>query len=476
MRTMSDILQGMDESEFIIKCTNFKFFAERVIGFSIQPFHMEWINMIMNNRRVAIEAPTGFGKTAILGEAFCLWTSYTQKEKEMCIVSKTLNQATKILGNIKDRIENNEMLLELIPQDKPAGHWCSATTMVLSTNCKIFCRPYSENIKGIHVDYLLGDEVASYDDYAIWHRFVVTRTNAKNGVVVAISTSDNIADLMQELLVNPEYVGKVYKAIDDDGKSIWPENWSLEKLNKIRSEIGEAAFQREYLNNPRAEAENALFPPHLITECFDNTLKFTMKPLSGFTVIGCDFAIASGPRADYDAYVVLNKVGNLSQLVHGETHRGFSIAAKMMRLKELYNTYSPRLKEKTDEKGDEIPSTIRFVIDPSNVGQAVYEQLRAEGYPVEGAKFDSYSRNQMLINLRQMIENKELIIPRNSEDTATITFTDKLIKEMISMVETKTKMSITYMVKCAHDDTIMALAMACKGVIAQKGYTDMFAF
>jgi len=32
------------------------------------------------------------------------------------------------------------------------------------------------------------------------------------------------------------------------------------------------------------------------------------------------------------------------------------------------------------------------------------------------------------------------------------------------------------MVKCPHDDTIMALAMACKGVIAQKGYTDMFAF
>lgn len=471
MREMNDILQGMDESEFIVNCTNFKFFAERVLGYSIQPFHEEWIDLIMHNRRIAIEAPTGFGKTAVLGEAYCLWISFTARDKEMCIVSKSLNQATKILGNIKDKIENNELLRELIPQDKPAGHWCSATTMDLSTGCKIFCRPYSENIKGIHVDYLLGDEVASYDNYHIWYRFVVTRANAKNGVVVAISTSDNIADLMQELLANPEYVGKVYRAIEN-GKSIWPERWPITKLNKIRNEIGEGPFQREYLNNPRAEAENALFPPHLLVDCFDPNEVFTMKPLAGFTVIGCDFAIASGPRADYDAYIVLNKIGNKAKIVHGETHRGFSIAAKIMRLKELYNTYSPRI---LGEEDSGVASTIRFVIDPSNVGQAVYEQLRGEGMPVEGAKFDSFSRNQMLINLRQMIEKQELIIPRG-DDPVTMTFTDKLIKELISMVEAKTKINVTYESKAPHDDIVMALAMASKGIAVQRGYTDMFAF
>ena len=382
------------------------------------------------------------------------------------------------MNKIRDIIENNELLVELIPKNKPLSNWCSATFMELSTGCKIFCRPYSENIKGIHVDYLLGDEVASYIDYDIWYRFVVTRVNAKNGTVVAISTPDNIADLMQELLHNPEYTGKIYPAIQN-GKSIWPDIFPLTKLEKIKNEIGIAAFEREYLCNPKAAVENALYPPHLLNDCFDYGSRFVATPKEGFTIIGCDFAIASGPRADFDAYVVVNKIGSTVTLLHGETHKGLTIAGKIMRLEELYKMFRKQIEEpKEGEKEvEEKIATIKFVVDPSSVGQAVFEKLREKAIPVDAASFDSISRNAMLINLRQMIENKELIIPRNSEDPLTMTFTDKLIKELISMMETKTKSNmITYQSKAPHDDTVMALAMACSGVAKQKEFMDMMAF
>ncbi len=469
MRTTEEIMGTMDEEEFMINCTNFKFFAEQVLGYSIQPFQLEWVEMVQKHRRVAIEAPTGFGKTTILGDAFCLWTSFLQKDKQMCIISKTLPQSTKILNKIKEAIEDNEILKELIPKNKPLSNWCSATYMELSTGCKIFCRPYSQNIKGIHVDYLLGDEVASYNDYEIWYRFVVTRTNAKDGTVVAISTPDNIADLMQELINNVEYISKVYPAIQN-GKSIWSARFPLTKLDKIKSEIGVGAFEREYMCNPQAEAENAIYPPHLLVDCFDYSRRFIQAPRQGFTVIGCDFAIAAGPRADFDAYVILNKIGNKAALLHGETHKGLSIAAKVMRLEDLYKMFRKQI---NNEDTDISASTIKFVIDPSNVGQAVYEQLRFRGLPVETANFDSFSRNAMLINLRQMIENKELVIPRNSEDALTMNFTDKLIKELISMREVKGKINITYESKAPHDDTVMALAMACSGVSKQKDFRDI---
>jgi hypothetical protein len=470
MRTAKEIMGDLSPEQFAMRCTDFKFFAERVIGYEVQPFHMEWINMVRTNRRVALMAPTGFGKTTILGDAYCSWISYMQRGKEMCIVSKSLPQSTKILAKIKDMIEDNEILRELIPKDRPASMWCSATTMELSSKCKIFCRPYSENIKGIHVDYLLGDEVASYDDFDIWYRFVSTRTNAKNGTLVAISTPDNIADLMSELLVNPEYIGKTYDAVIGDmntGQSIWPAKWSMEKLRRIRNELGIAKFEREYRCNAKAEAENALFPPHLIAECFEPNFKFLSSARDGFTIIGCDFAIASGPRADFDAYVVLNKMGAKCQMLHGETHKGFPIAAKVQRLKEIYSQYRKQMDDM---------STIRFVIDPSSVGQAVFEELRAAGLPVEAANFDHISRNQMLINLRQMIENKDLIIPRDPQDPLTITFTDTLIREMISMMETKTKTGITYETKAPHDDTVFALAMAAQGISRQKPFLDMFEY
>jgi len=63
--------------------------------------------MIQKNKRVAIMAPTGFGKTEILGRAFCLWTAFIEQDKEMCIVSKTLPQARKVLSEIRECIESN---------------------------------------------------------------------------------------------------------------------------------------------------------------------------------------------------------------------------------------------------------------------------------------------------------------------------------------------------------------------------------
>lgn len=485
MRTMLDMQGDMSESLFLTNITNFKFFATHVMDMEILPFHLEWVTLALHNRRVAIQAPTGFGKTTVLGNAFCLWQSYISKGKQFCIVSKSLPQSRKILKEIKFEIENNDLLFELIPKNKPLGNWCSADDMELSNGCKIFCRPYSENIKGIHVDYLLGDEVASYDDPEIWHSFVVTRTNAKDGTCVAISTPDNIADLMQELIHNPEYVGKSYPSrvdkngkADLHGKSIWPSRWPEEKLDKIMAEIGIPTFDREYQCNPKAQVDNAIYPPHLITECFDYGSGFTHRAMEGFTVIACDFAIAEGPRADFDAYYVLHKHGKKVTLLHAERHRGFPISAKINRLKELYGQY--RVKAKTDDSGKEIEplivSTLKFVVDPSNVGQAVYEELRLNAMPVEIANFDHISRAGMLINLRQLLEGQDLVIPRNSEDPQCIKETDVLIKEMISMNETRSKSGlVTYQSKAAHDDTVMALAMGASSMAKQRDFMDCIA-
>ena len=468
MRTYNEIFGEFTEDEFIVSCSDYKFFCERVLGLEIQPFHMEWIDMIKTNKRVAIQAPTGFGKTEILGRAYCLWTAVIEQGREMCIVSKSLPQARKVLSEIKETIEENEFLRdELIPAHKK-HIWASADSLSLSTG-KIFVRPYSENIKGIHVDYLLGDEVASYDDHSIWYRFVATRVNAKNGTCAAISTPEGITDLMQELLNNSEYVSKSYPAIVN-GKSIWPSRFPIERLHKIKAEIGLSAFEREYMVNPKAEVENALYPPHLLMECFDPDLGFKQTATHGFTVIGCDFAIGAGPRADFDSYVVLNRVGSKAFILHGENHHGFTIAAKVDRLVELFERYKYHPTELDTD--DTIPANLKFVIDPSSVGQAVFEELRNKGLPVEAAKFDPISRNQMLINLRQMIEKKELVIPRNKEDPLCMTFTDIMIKELISVVELQNKIKS----KAAHDDTVMALAMAAKGVAAQKEFLDMMAY
>ena len=89
----------------------------------------------------------------------------------------------------------------------------------------------------------------------------------------------------------------------------------------------------------------------------------------------------------------------------------------------------------------------------------------------------------MLINLATMIQpdksgTSQLVIPRDPEDSLTMTFTNKLVEELLSFIEQKSQSTnMTSIVsKGPHDDTVMSLALACKGSAEQKEFIDMIAF
>ena len=447
----------MIEEDELYKAAMPDYFAEKILNLDIESFHREWLWAVHTKDRVAIQAPTGFGKTTIVGVAYAIWFVMYHQNKQVLIVSKSMPQSSKLLEQIKNTILENPLLQELIPDTKDT--W-TKTEINTSTRCKIFCRPYSVNIKGFHVDLIICDEAASFLDPNIFYRFVVTRAAAKNGKVVCISTPESIADLMAQLKVNPEYWSKVYIS-EVDGKSIWPSHFPMSKLNRIRAEIGEAAYQREYLCNPQAQRDRGVFNPGDISECYDANSKFGSPSSKEAQVyIGADFAIASGRTADFDAYVVVERKGEYVSIIHGERHKGMPVVSKVDRLIELYEIYKP----------------IRMIVDESMVGAAVIEGLREKGIPVEGQDFSSKNRNKLLVELSKLISTYKLIIPRNSNDEAALEFTNILTGELLGFVETKTLMQSTAILSEApHDDTVMALALACKAFCESALSTDYYA-
>ena len=67
MRTLEDIFQGEDEQQFLLDCRfDFGKWVTRVLGYDYKWFHREWIEALLSKKRIAILAPTGFGKTTIL--------------------------------------------------------------------------------------------------------------------------------------------------------------------------------------------------------------------------------------------------------------------------------------------------------------------------------------------------------------------------------------------------------------------------
>ena len=390
------------------------------------------------------------------GHVVPAWLAYFKRNQKCLIVSASLPQAQKIVQEFVEILEENEMLNDLIPE-RHEQIWTKKHIRT-TTGFDMRAVPCTKNIKGYHVDYVMCDEVSAYDDHEIFFRFVQTRAETRNGTVCCISTPDNIVDLMQVLKTRPGYNVKTYPAESPIGTAI-SVRFPIEKLRRIRAQIGEAAYEREYLCNPRAVKEGSVFPPNIVQRAFAYGDRFvTASNGEGVVIIGADFAISKGHKADFDAYVVIQRVGGKIVLLHGETSKGTATPTKVRRLGQLADMYDP----------------LFIACDPSMIGESVMTDLKDLGYPARAADFHAKNRGRMLMKLRRAFDKDDIILPYHPEDVAAQNFVNTLAAELIQIIEQRTPgtQQLTFVSKGAHDDTVMALAAAVSSVIKQKGFFE----
>ena len=400
MKELNEILNGMDLTSFLLKCkTSFEFFCDNVLKDTfndggIQPYMVEWFNLLQKYDRVSILAPRGFAKTTIVGVAYPLWLAFTKKNLRIMVVSQSEARAIGTLSIIKSAIENNPLLIELKPKD--ARETWSAKQINTTNGCKFFSRPFTKTIKGERVDFVLMDEAASYEYPELFFDYIVPTLNP-NGKIALISTPEtggNLIALIEERKL--AYVMKTYPAIKD-GKSLWPNRFPLKctckkkicnctNLEKLQAEQGEQYFQKNFMCNPLAESGQSIYTAASIRLCSDKQSGFTSKTFGGDIFIGCDFAIAAGPTADFDAYIVIERIKDRGIIKYAEFHRGWSVEAKSNRIEELVERYNAQL----------------VICDESSIGAAIIEELRARGIPIEAQSFQSRARNAILNNLKTL--------------------------------------------------------------------------
>jgi len=332
MRTKEEILGGMNIVKFLTKCkVDFKFFCERMLNLTelggIHKFQLEWFYAAQNNTRLMIEAPSGFSKTEIMGVAYPLWFLWNNKNKKILLISKTIKQAEgNLLQRMKGYIDDSEFLRELIPTD--ANRTWNKQEIRTTNGCWVVNVPYSINIKGYRSDLSILDEADSYDEVSIYFDHVTSRMNP-GGKIILISTPEGPTRLLGTIRSrnpNTPYI-KTVAIVDEKGKPkeeplskgkcIWPERFSISDLMKKRVEMGESAFQKNYMCNIMTESEDTIFTLKNIYACYDITLQFSTEIVPGAQYfIGADFAISKGPRADYDAFSVIEKVNDQCILKH----------------------------------------------------------------------------------------------------------------------------------------------------------------
>lgn len=464
MRTLDEIFKGEKESDFLLDCSfDFGKWVTRVHGYDFKYFHKEWADALETKQRIAILAPTGYGKTTILGVCYPIWKAYYNSFWQGLVVSNSMPQATKILDQVKMELQENELLQRLIPPYAQLT-W-SKTEIAFATKGKMFCKPYGESAKGVHVNYVLGDEVSSYRDHDIWFRYIVTRATAKRGCVAAISTPVNEKDLMMsKLMRNPEYWHKSVSATIGGNspfaageESIWPERFPLEWLKKTELELGKTGFAQQYLCKLVSESEEIPFPMPLLVHSRDLRITFMDKRPAGDTdpyYVGCDFAMAI--KGDWTAYVVGKKTkDNKIQIVKIFRFRGMLPDAQLEILKGINSNYSPN----------------KMLLDESNVGRMFVQDLIAENLPVVGFAFNPENRNSIIAKAITLEHQGNILRPYSKEPTEMSMMIDRLDHELTHFEVGKTpKGFATYLSAADHDDVAIAFFLMVKAAADERRF------
>lgn len=476
MRTKEDMLCGMNIVDFLGRCKlDFKFFCERMLGLTdyggIHPYQLEWFYLIQNNVRIMIEAPSGFSKTTIVGVAYPLWILFNFNKKKILLLSKTIPQAKDaMLSQIRSYIEDNDILKDLMPKD--AGVTWNQTQLRTTNDCVITNRPYSVNVKSYRADYIILDEIDSYEDPSIYFDYVISRLNP-GGKIIGISTPENEGRILALVRARNlgEYVIKKYTAIVNcrvsgdytTGESIWSEKFSLDYLLKLKDEQGEQFFEKNYMCNVRVGSEDSIFKLPHITKGYDKIRKFTniRESIGSLVILGADFAISSGPRADFDAYVIIEKRDNFYIIKHIETWKGIPTPSKITRIEELIKEFDVNI----------------VVADESNIGHDAIDGLLTKGYYVVPYKFtggDYGERKKTIVTLKNVVEAGKLIIPRHPDEIDSLNLTNELVTQLTGFVERKSEKTQHKLLDSTslHDDIAMAVGMAV--MEGTKQITDEF--
>ena len=227
-------------------------------GGYLPEFHQEWTRYV-GQKRIAIAAPRNFGKSVYFSIWYPLFVALEQAGKKVMIISATLSFAEKFLKEIRFHLENNEALIAMYGEQK-TDLW-RQDLLRLKNGSEIMARGAGSQVRGLHphvviADDLETDEVAlsetMRDDLKQWFWKALINVLDSESQMIVVGTLLHPDSLLADLVQHPRasWTTETYRALKDENTSLWPSRWPVEVLRARRDEVGFAAFEQEYQNNP----------------------------------------------------------------------------------------------------------------------------------------------------------------------------------------------------------------------------------
>jgi len=106
-------------------------------------------------------------------------------------------------------------------------------------------------------------------------------------------------------------------------------------------------------------------------------------------------------------------------------------------------------------------------VDESNLGQGVIDEMKGRGISLRPQKFSPAERKNLLVTLKNVIDDGRLILPRNKDYPETIKMTDLLVEQLLGFREEKSEKTGHKLITshASHDDVAISTAMAVKEAV-----------
>ncbi|MEA2064480.1 MAG: phage terminase large subunit [Gemmatimonadota bacterium] len=205
-------------------------------------------------QRIAIAAPRESAKstiTTLFLPLWCICYPGQARKRYLLLTSDTMIQAEQRLAEIKDELENNELLGAAFPEVAGQSETWKQSEIVTANGIKITVRGTGGNIRGLRhgpyrPDLLIGDDLENdensrtpeqRDKIESWFFKAFSKTGGKRVDIIVIGTILHMDCLLARLLKNAAYYGRKYRGVIrwSQATGLW-EQW--ERLFTDRS-IGE---------------------------------------------------------------------------------------------------------------------------------------------------------------------------------------------------------------------------------------------
>jgi len=301
--------------------------------YSFKEFHKEWFYDNLSKEEDLCLGPRNFAKTTVRGIIGTIWDMIKNPNVQLGIVSDTNPQAIHFASEVKMHCERNRDLLSLYPYLSPGKIWTEKEFTIsgateIQKGATVTAFGYGQGT-GYEFDKIRVDDIVDWQNSRTkyqreklydWIGMSLIPMLKSEGELSWNGTRYHQDDLYDKLLAGGIKTNTVsHKAIQDNGQSMWPELWPIEKLIEIKKKIGSLRFDAQYQNDTKLMRAGKIYKREHFqyfrrTETGDYITstgrRFNITDLQMFQT--CDLATSKKTTADYFAILTfgIDKEGN----------------------------------------------------------------------------------------------------------------------------------------------------------------------